>query len=82
MTETTAVQAPPAPAPTRRAPSPRIASLDLVRGVMLIASVGVNSLIVTPEWFDHARWESVHPIDVIFPVFVTLSGAVLLRLQS
>jgi predicted acyltransferase len=74
MTETTAVQAPPAPAPTRRAPSPRIASLDLVRGVMLIASVGVNSLIVTPEWFDHARWESVHPIDVIFPVFVTLSG--------
>jgi predicted acyltransferase len=41
---------------------------------MLIASVSVNSLIATAPWFDHAVWASVHPIDVIFPLFVTLSG--------
>ena len=52
----------------------RIASLDWARGWMLIASVSVNSLLVTPAWFAHAPWEGVHPIDVIFPVFVTLSG--------
>lgn len=59
-----------APATSRR----RIASLDWARGIMLIASVGSNSLIATPKWFDHAPWSGVHPIDVIFPMFVTLSG--------
>ncbi|GAA1926507.1 hypothetical protein GCM10009775_18380 [Microbacterium aoyamense] len=52
----------------------RIASLDWARGWMLIASVSVNSLLLTPSWFGHAPWEGVNPIDVIFPVFVTLSG--------
>lgn len=52
----------------------RIASLDWARGWMLIASVTVNSLLVTPAWLDHARWDGVHPIDAIFPMFVTLSG--------
>ncbi|MBD8022266.1 heparan-alpha-glucosaminide N-acetyltransferase domain-containing protein [Microbacterium gallinarum] len=64
-------------APEVDAPDPnraRIASLDWARGWMLIASVTVNSLIVVPPWFDHAPWNGVHPIDVIFPVFVTLSG--------
>lgn len=41
---------------------------------MLIASVSVNSLLITPKWFDHAPWEGIHPLDVIFPIFVTLSG--------
>jgi heparan-alpha-glucosaminide N-acetyltransferase len=41
---------------------------------MLIVSVAVNSLLVTPEWFDHAPWAAVHPVDLIFPLFVTLSG--------
>lgn len=52
----------------------RIASLDWARGWMLIASVSVNSLLFMPAWFDHASWEGVHPLDLIFPVFVTLSG--------
>ncbi len=52
----------------------RIASLDWARGWMLVASVTVNSLLVTPAWFNHAPWQGVHPIDIIFPVFVTLSG--------
>ena len=63
-----------APASLPRRIAPRIASLDLVRGLMLVANVAVNSLLVTPGWFDHARWASVHPIDLLFPVFVTLSG--------
>jgi len=53
---------------------PRIASLDWVRGWMLIASVAVNSLWAVPEWFGHAQWAATHPEDVIFPIFVTLSG--------
>ncbi|WP_169513533.1 heparan-alpha-glucosaminide N-acetyltransferase domain-containing protein [Agromyces italicus] len=52
----------------------RIASLDWARGWMLIASVTVNSLLIVPAWFDHAPWDGVHPIDTIFPIFVTLSG--------
>ena len=60
--------------PPARGHAPRIASLDWARGWMLIASVSVNSLIVTPVWFGHAPWDGVHPIDAIFPIFVTLSG--------
>jgi predicted acyltransferase len=41
---------------------------------MLIASVSVNSLWAPAGWFDHARWDGVHPIDVVFPVFVTITG--------
>lgn len=59
---------------SRRSPAPRIASLDLVRGLMLVASVAANSLLAGPEWFEHAPWNGVHPVDLIFPVFVTLSG--------
>lgn len=67
----------PAPQPSAKPPRHnmvRIASLDWARGWMLIASVSVNSLLFTPPWFAHAPWEGVHPIDLIFPVFVTLSG--------
>lgn len=52
----------------------RIASLDWVRGWMLVASVAANSLITVPLWFDHAWWEGVHLLDWIFPIFVTLTG--------
>ena len=41
---------------------------------MLIASVGVNAWLNVPAWFDHALWIGVHPMDWIFPTFVTLSG--------
>jgi heparan-alpha-glucosaminide N-acetyltransferase len=41
---------------------------------MLVVSAAVNSLLVTPEWVDHAPWAAVHPVDLIFPLFVTLSG--------
>ncbi|PPK93535.1 putative acyltransferase [Kineococcus xinjiangensis] len=52
----------------------RITSLDWVRGWMLVASVAVNSLWWAPEWFEHAHWAGVHPVDLVFPVFVALSG--------
>jgi heparan-alpha-glucosaminide N-acetyltransferase len=54
--------------------STRLISLDLVRGVMLIASVGVDAWVTDPAWFDHANWIGIHPVDWIFPIFVTLSG--------
>ncbi|WP_166606511.1 heparan-alpha-glucosaminide N-acetyltransferase domain-containing protein [Kineococcus siccus] len=52
----------------------RLTSLDVVRGAMLVVSVAVNSLLVTPEWFEHATWTGVHGLDLVFPVFVTLTG--------
>lgn len=41
---------------------------------MLVASVASNSLVVVPHWYDHSRWDGVHGIDLIFPVFVTITG--------
>ncbi len=52
----------------------RIVSLDAVRGLMLVVSVVADSLLAPPGWFDHAPWAGVHPLDVVFPVFVTLTG--------
>lgn len=52
----------------------RVTSLDAVRGVMLLWSVTSDSLIEPAGWYDHAVWLGVHPVDVVFPVFVTLSG--------
>lgn len=62
------------PSPILATPAARITSLDVVRGVMLVVSVSVNSLLVTPGWFGHATWAAVHPLDLVFPLFVTLSG--------
>jgi heparan-alpha-glucosaminide N-acetyltransferase len=59
--------------PTQNSP-PRLVSLDIVKGLMLIVSVGVNAWLNVPPWFDHALWIGVHPMDWIFPTFVTLSG--------
>ena len=55
-------------------PKVRIQSLDWARGWMLVVSISVNSWILMPSWFDHAPWLGVHPIDLVFPVFVTLAG--------
>jgi predicted acyltransferase len=63
-----------APAELPPTSSPRLVSLDIVKGLMLIASVGVNAWLDVPAWFDHAAWIGVHPMDWIFPTFVTLSG--------
>lgn len=52
----------------------RIDALDWARGWMLVASVGVNSAIVSIPALAHASWASVAPIDLIFPLFVTLAG--------
>ncbi|WP_313023484.1 heparan-alpha-glucosaminide N-acetyltransferase domain-containing protein [Mobilicoccus sp.] len=53
----------------------RLAALDVARGLMLVVSVAVNAWFTAPAWFEHAVWVGVHPIDLVFPVFVTLSGA-------
>lgn len=59
---------------TRDAPTSRIAALDWARGWMLVASVGVNSAIISIPLLAHAPWASIMPIDLIFPLFVTLAG--------
>jgi heparan-alpha-glucosaminide N-acetyltransferase len=70
----TGVSGPLAPVAPPRTGSRRVTSLDVVRGLMLCVSVGVNSLLVTPGWFEHAEWDGVHGLDLVFPVFVTLTG--------
>lgn len=52
----------------------RIVALDAVRGAMLLVSVGVDSWVNVPTWFNHAVWVGIHPMDYIFPIFVTMSG--------
>lgn len=54
---------------------PRIASLDVARGLFLITSVTSVSVIQpVPGWLRHPAWFGVTPYDLIFPLFVTLSG--------
>lgn len=52
----------------------RLIGLDVARGLMLVVSVAVDAWITMPAWFAHAPWAGVHPIDLVFPTFVTLSG--------
>ncbi len=52
----------------------RIAALDWARGWMLVASVTVNSVFIPVAALQHAAWTGVTPLDIIFPLFVTLSG--------
>lgn len=54
----------------------RIASLDWVRGWFLCASVATVSVLAPrPEQLVHAEWFGVTAQDLIFPLFVSLSGA-------
>lgn len=61
------------PAETPAGPS-RIAALDWARGWMLVASVGVNSAFLSFAPLQHHPWAGIRPIDLIFPLFVTLAG--------
>ncbi|TNM59929.1 DUF1624 domain-containing protein [Streptomyces sp. NP160] len=60
----------PAPRPARQ----RVAAVDVVRGLLLVAIVLSGSLLEPPAWFDHAPWTGVHPLDLLFPSFVLLMG--------
>jgi len=53
----------------------RITSLDWIRGLFLCASItSIAWLAPRPEYMKHAEWFGVHFEDMIFPLFVTLSG--------
>lgn len=64
------------PAAPRTAGKPgRITSLDWVRGLFLCVSVfSVSVFSPRPVWLQHVSWIGVHFEDLIFPLFVTLSG--------
>ena len=59
---------------TPPAPVGRARGLDVARGIMLVGSVAVNTWWDGPAWFEHAPWAGIHPVDVVFPIFVTLTG--------
>lgn len=53
----------------------RITSLDIARGWFLMLSVSSASIVdPRPSWLIHAKWFGIQPYDLIFPLFVTLSG--------
>lgn len=53
----------------------RITSLDVGRGWFLIMSVTSAAwLAPRPDWLIHAPWIGIRYYDLIFPLFVTLSG--------
>jgi heparan-alpha-glucosaminide N-acetyltransferase len=62
-------------APAER-PARRLASLDVARGLVVIASVVLTTL-SGPYAQRHAPWYGLAPIDLLFPSFVTLTGAAL-----
>jgi predicted acyltransferase len=53
----------------------RIASLDVVRGIFLLVSVACEAVLAPrPTALVHSPWAGVRAIDLVFPLFVTLSG--------
>lgn len=61
--------------PGARARAPRFASLDVSRGLILIVQICVISVLApVPGQLRHAAWFGVTFFDLVFPVFVTLSG--------
>jgi predicted acyltransferase len=65
----------------------RLASLDVMRGFDMLWIIGGGSLIISlakiTEWgwlqvvaeqFEHVKWEGFHFYDLIFPMFMFISG--------
>lgn len=66
------------PVPATRAGRPRkarVASLDVARGWMLLVSVAMLTIATPPPRpLVHATWEGIRAFDLVFPLFVSLSG--------
>jgi predicted acyltransferase len=58
-------------------PSPRLASVDALRGLTVAAMLVVNDAgdwsHVHP-WLEHAAWNGIAPPDLIFPMFLFIMG--------
>jgi predicted acyltransferase len=58
-------------------PSPRLASVDALRGLTVAAMLVVNDAgdwsHVHP-WLEHAEWHGIAPPDLIFPLFLFIVG--------
>ncbi|WP_127129501.1 heparan-alpha-glucosaminide N-acetyltransferase domain-containing protein [Georgenia sp. SYP-B2076] len=66
----------PRPADVAAAKPGRITALDWARGLFLILSVCSEAVLAPrPEQLVHATWSGITAYDLIFPLFVTLSGA-------
>ena len=67
--------------------SPRLLSVDALRGLDMLVIIGLDALIhasacawpIAPtawlsEQFSHAEWSGIHLYDLVFPLFIFLSG--------
>jgi predicted acyltransferase len=87
-TMATATMQPETPAPVFRAPTPRLISLDALRGFDMFWILGagqvLQSLVVAagrppslawiPEQLAHVPWDGFHFIDLVFPLFLFVIG--------
>ena len=59
------------------APSSRLLSLDILRGITIASMIVVNNPGSWSHMFyplDHAEWNGVTPTDFIFPFFMFIMG--------
>jgi predicted acyltransferase len=65
----------PAEAP---APSHRIVSVDVLRGITVMLMIAANAAVKNkenaPRWILHSDWQGLTLADVVFPAFITLVG--------
>jgi len=57
-------------------PSPRLLSLDVVRGITIAFMIMVNNNGGSGSWrfMRHAAWNGLTPTDLVFPTFVLVMG--------
>src|SRR5277367_127944 len=84
--QTATIPAPVATAPTLRAPTTRVLSIDVLRGLTIALMILVND---PGDWshtygqLDHAPWNGFTLTDFVFPNFLFLVGAsIVFSLQS
>ncbi len=56
-------------------PKLRLVSLDVVRGLLVIFLLLVDSWLEPPDWFVHSPWEGIQVTDYVFPSFMVVAGA-------
>ena len=63
------------------APSSRLASIDVMRGILIAFMIMVNNNgqnELAYRWMNHSRWNGFTPTDLVFPTFLFVMGISLL----
>jgi len=60
----------------QRHPSPRLISIDVLRGSAIALMIFINASALVPSypWFMHASWHGCTLADIVFPLFLFIVG--------